>query len=269
MGLLGQKGGHGVQCSSILDPSNSSASMGLDSAKKNSIGEKMILKQIARKQTIFIVSLMALALAGALSISAVPSMMAQAPGQAPAAAPAGPPTAVKLDMADGSTASYRVQEQLAGINFPSEAIGSSPTLTGTIMLKPDGSIDSSQSKLSFDLRTLKSDQDMRDGYIQKRTLETDKFPTAEFVPTKIQGVPTPLPVMGQAGIQLTGNLTVHGVTSEVTWNGVTTFSKDGVAGRASTDFMFGTFGLTKPTLARLLSVDDKIHLELVFRMKRS
>ena len=230
----------------------------------------MIHKKMATKQTILIVSLVALAIAGAFSISAVPSIMAQAPGQPPAAAPTGPPTAVKLDIADGSTASYRVQEQLAGINFPSEAVGTSTSLTGTIMLKPDGSVDSSQSKLSFDLRTLKSDQDMRDGYIQKRTLETDKFPTADFVPTKVQGVPTPLPLAGQAGFQLTGDMTIHGVTKEITWNGVTTFGKDGsLAGRATTDFTFSTFGLMKPTLARLLSVDDKIQLELVFRMKRS
>ena len=42
-----------------------------------------------------------------------------------------------------------------------------------------------------------------------------------------------------------------------------------VAGRAKTDFTFATFGLTKPQLARLLSVDDKIQLELEFRMKRT
>jgi polyisoprenoid-binding protein YceI len=227
-------------------------------------------KKMAGKQTSLVVGLMALGLAGALLITGAPTMMAQAQGPAmAAAAPAGPPTAVKLDIAEGSTASYRVQEQLAGINFPSEAVGTSTALTGTIFLKPDGSIDSNQSKLSFDLRTLKSDQDMRDGYIQKRTLETDKFPTADFVATKIQGVPTPLPLMGQAGVQLTGNMTMHGVTKEITWNGIVTFAKDGsVAGRATTDFVFSTFNYTKPTLARLLSVDDKIQLELFFRMKR-
>jgi polyisoprenoid-binding protein YceI len=225
-------------------------------------------ERIAGKQAVVLASLMTLALAGAVFVSATPSIMAQAPGRA-TAAPAGPPT-VKLDVADGSTASYRVQEQLAGINFPSEAVGTSTVLTGTLVLAPDGSVDSSKSKLSFDLRTLKSDQEMRDGYIQKRTLETDKFPMADFVPKRIQGVPTPLPMNGQAGFQLTGDMTIHGVTKEVTWNGVTTFGKDGsVAGLATTDFDFSTFGLTKPTLARLLSVDDKIKLELVFKMKRS
>ena len=130
------------------------------------------------------------------------------------------------------------------------------------MLAPDGSINTAQSKLTIDARTLKSDQDMRDGYIQKRTLETDKFPTVEFVPKSIQGLPSPLPMSGQAGVTLVGDMTVHGTTSPVTWTGIVTFSKDGsVAGRASTNFTFATFGLTKPSLARVLSVDDKIQLE--------
>jgi polyisoprenoid-binding protein YceI len=209
-----------------------------------------------------------LAVAGTLLIGSVPSGMAKAFAQAPAAPPASGPA--KLDVADGTSASYRVQEQLAGINFPNDAIGTSTALTGTILLKPDGSIDSSQSKLTFDLRTLKSDQDLRDGYIQKRTLETDKFPLAEFVPKRIQGLPSPIPTNGQAGIQLTGDMTIHGVTSELTWNGIATFGKDGaIAGRATTNFTFATFGLTKPTLARILSVDDKIQLEIAFKFKRS
>ena len=49
-----------------------------------------------------------------------------------------------------------------------------------------------------------------------------------------------------------------------------TFAKDGSAsGRAITNFTFATFGLTKPTLARILSVDDKIQLEVAFKFKKS
>ena len=55
-------------------------------------------------------------------------------------------------------------------------------------------------------------------------LETDKFPTAEFVPMKIEGLPKMIPFTGQAGVQITGNLTVHGVTKEVTFQGIVTFT---------------------------------------------
>ena len=177
-----------------------------------------------------------------------------------------------LDVAEGTKASYRVKEQLAGLNFPNDAIGTTDSVTGTLVLAPDGSVDSAQSKLTVDLRNLKSDQDMRDGYVKNRTLEADKFPFAVFVPHRVQGLPSPLPsserATDQSGFQLTGDLTIHGVTKEVTFNGYATFSRDLVAGRAITAFTFSTFGLIKPTLARLLSVDDNVQLEIDFRLRR-
>jgi polyisoprenoid-binding protein YceI len=177
------------------------------------------------------------------------------------------PFPLTLTVTDGSTASYRVREQLAGISFPSDAVGSSSSLTGTIVFNKDGSIDSSASKLSFDLRTLKSDQSMRDGFIQSRTLQSDQFPMADFVPKKIEGMPNPL--NGQLGFQLSGDMTIHGVTAPVTWQGIATVDNNGgmVAGRANTDFKFETFGLTPPQLARLMSVNDDIALELEIRFK--
>ena len=120
-----------------------------------------------------------------------------------------------------------------------------------MVINPDGSINTAESKLTIDLKSLKSDQEMRDGYIQMRTLETAKFPTAEFVPKKLTGVAAPLPSNGQSGFQLQGDLTVHGTTSEVTWNGVVTFNNNGnVVGRATTNFTFATFGLNQAHLAR-------------------
>jgi polyisoprenoid-binding protein YceI len=208
-------------------------------------------------------------LSGLLACALLVLVLAGIGRKAAAQAPASSTAATRLEIADGSTASYRVQEQLAGVNFPNDAVGTTPSVTGTLVIMPDGSINSAQSKLTIDLRILKSDQDMRDGYIQKRTLETDKFPTAEFVPKRVQGLPSPLPAMGQAGFHLVGDLTIHGMTSEVTWQGIATFNKDQVAGRATTNFTFATFGLAKPTLARLLSVDDKIQLEVTFKFKRS
>lgn len=177
----------------------------------------------------------------------------------------------KLEIAEGTKARYKVREQLAGISFPSDAVGTTEAVTGTLVVNPDGSIDATKSKLTVDLRTLKSDQQMRDGYIQRNTLESEKFPMIEFVPKRATGLPVPMPAgMGaQAGFQLIGDMTLHGVTKEATWNVVATFGNDQVAGRATTTLQFATFNLTKPSLARLMSVDDKIDLEIEFRAKRS
>jgi polyisoprenoid-binding protein YceI len=210
-----------------------------------------------------------------LFLAAILAVATQLPAQGPPPGnqpPPPPPTAginATLD-SDGSSATYRVTEQFVGINFPNDAEGTTPTVSGNLVISPDGSIPAGSSKLTADLRNLKSDQDQRDGYVRNRVLETDKFPTAEFVPTKIDGLPKMIPFTGQAGIQMTGNLTVHGVTKEVTFQGIATFNRNGtIAGRAKTTFNFVTFGLPKPTIARLMSVDDKITLELVYRLKRS
>jgi polyisoprenoid-binding protein YceI len=204
------------------------------------------------------------ALAVALLLTDGPWVIAQAP---PQGGPPPKPGPVQLDIQDGSTASYRVTEQLAGVSFPNDAIGMTPAVTGTIALNADGTVNSAASRVTIDLRMLKSDQEMRDGYLQKRTLETDKFPTAVFVPRTLTGVASPFPNNGQAGFQLRGDLTIHGTTASVTWQGITTFNKDGASGRASTNFTFATFGLTKPSLVILLSVDDKINLDVVFKLR--
>ena len=202
----------------------------------------------------------------------IPAMAAQAPS-APAGRqgpPPTPPTAgAHLEIIDGSSGTYRVQEQLVGINFPSDAVATSPTVAGTLVIAPDGSIVTAQSKLTIDLRALKSDQDQRDNFVRTRTLETDKFPYAEFAPTRVEGIPVMIPTQGQVGFTLIGNMTIHGVTKEVAFKGIATFREGTVAGRAKTDFTFATFGLTKPAIGRLMSVDDKIELEVVFRFKRS
>jgi polyisoprenoid-binding protein YceI len=199
-----------------------------------------------------------------------PAGQAPAANRPPQAPPPDPTKPHKLELVEGTKARYKVQEQLAGINFMSDAVGTTEAITGMITINPDGSI-TPQSKLMVDLKTLKSDQSLRDGYIQTRVLETDKFPTLEFVPKKAVGLATPLPAgqQAQAGFQLVGDLTVHGVTKPATWNVVATLGNEAVAGRATTTLLFADYNMMKPTLARLLSVDDKIQLEVEFRCKRS
>jgi polyisoprenoid-binding protein YceI len=162
-----------------------------------------------------------------------------------------------------------VREQLAGFDLPSDAVGTTETVSGSLVLAPNGTFDPALSKLTVDLTTLKSDQSMRDNYLRGRTLETEKFPTAEFIPRRVQGLALPIPASGKASFQLIGDMTVHGVTSELTWAVTATLAPDRVTGQANTNFPFSTFGLPIPTLARLLSVDDKIQLELDFTLSRT
>jgi polyisoprenoid-binding protein YceI len=192
-----------------------------------------------------------------------------APGPGPQT-PAPPTAGAKLEIIEGgSSATYRVTEQFVGVAFTNDAMGTTNIVSGTLTIQPDGSI-APNSKLTVDLRGLKSDQDMRDGYVQNRLLETAKYPYAEFVPTKVEGLDKLIPSTGQVGVALTGNLTVHGVTKETTFQGIATFNQrnNTVAGVAKTTLTFDEFGLTAPKISRLASLDNKFDIQLSYRFKR-
>lgn len=167
---------------------------------------------------------------------------------------------------EGNVARYRVREQLARIDFPTDAIGKTGAITGGITLADDGSVVKDESKFTVDLTTLKSDSERRDGFIQRRTLQTAQFPHAEFVPTKIEGLPSPLPTTGEMNLSVSGDLTVHGVTHPVTWNVTARAADEGFTGSAATAFTFADFGMEAPRVAVLLSVQDTIRLEYDFHL---
>ena len=186
---------------------------------------------------------------------------------------------VKIELGEGSRVSYRVAERLAGVDFGTEAVGITEAVTGMIVVRADGSIDASQSKISVDMRTFKSDQALRDLYLSSAVMNTKE--TLVFVPSRAEGLPHPLPagtpyevnpaitIPSAVGFSLIGNMTWHGVTKEVTWSVVATLLPDAAAGRATTSVTFDTFGLTKPVIPILASADDTIRLELDFRATRS
>ena len=179
-----------------------------------------------------------------------------------------PAGGVRLEVAPGTTATYRIREQLARLNFPNDAVGTTPSVSGAIVLRTDGSFGA-ESKLTVDLRTIKSDSERRDGFVRQNTLETDKYPLADFVPRRQKGMPATLPSSGVATFQLIGDLTLHGVTSEVSWDVSASFGVDAVSAKATTRFNFARFKITIPKVLGLLSVDDDIRLELDAKLRRA
>lgn len=178
-----------------------------------------------------------------------------------------PAAALRLVLAPtGNEARYRVREQLASVSFPTDAVGTTGALTGRLVLDDRGRVVAAESRFTVDLTTLKSDRERRDRFIQGRTLETARFPSAQLVPTTLAGLPWPLPASGDFSFTLTGDLTVHGVTKPTTWQ-VTAAAKDGgFSGTASTRVTFADFGMTAPRVMVVLSVADTIGLEYDFRL---
>jgi len=165
-----------------------------------------------------------------------------------------------------SEARYRVREQLAGFDFPNDAVGATKEVSGVIVLAPDGAIQPEGSEVRIDLASLGTDNPRRDGYVRGRTLEVEQFPEAILVPRRFIGLEGPLPESGSKQFQLEADLTLHGHTRTLTWEVMATFGPDAITGLATTAFTFDTFEIPIPAVARVLSVADDIRLELEFRM---
>jgi polyisoprenoid-binding protein YceI len=171
-------------------------------------------------------------------------------------------------VADKSQAMYKVREQLANVSLPSDAIGKTSEISGKIAINPDGSVDKSVSKFEVGLASLQSDRSQRDNFVGRNILQTSQFPSAVFIPTQADGFPSPLPQSGQVAFKLTGDLTVRSVTKPVTFEVTGTIDNNTFTGTATTSFTFEDFELTQPRVPVVLSVVDKINLELDITLQR-
>lgn len=183
-----------------------------------------------------------------------------------AAKPAAP---IRFTIASsGNEARYRVREQLMGANLPNDAIGATKGITGTIVAYPDGRIVKDSSKITIQVDSLKSDKDRRDGFLRRRTLETEKYPTVELIPTEIRGFNGKMPASGPVSFQLLGDLVIKGVAHPTVWNVTARAEGQDVAGTATTAFTFKDVSLDQPKVPVVLSVADTIKLEYDFRFTR-
>jgi polyisoprenoid-binding protein YceI len=165
-------------------------------------------------------------------------------------------------VSDTSKTTVRVREQLVGVNLPSDAVLVATGATGTFVLKDDGTF-SSDSKITFDVTTLASDQRDRDNFVKMDTLQIRQFPKADFVPTKTSGLVLPMPSSGEFTFKLTGQMTIHGKTKEVTFDVSATRKGNELKATATAapSWKFGDFGMSAPSVPfRVVSVVDEIRV---------
>ena len=157
----------------------------------------------------------------------------------------------------GSWVGYRVQEELAGVGG-STAVGRTPDVTGSLTLQ-----GSTVTEASFqaDLTTLQSDERLRDSQLARQGVQTDQFPTATFQLTQPIELGS-LPANGQdLSVDAVGDLTIHGVTKNVTIPLHAALRDSTIAVSGSLTFPWSDFGMEQPTAARVVSLADEVTLE--------
>jgi hypothetical protein len=196
-----------------------------------------------------------LAACGGAPASTTTSPSAAATTAAPVPSPSATTDATPTwTVAGTSKATVRVREQLVGVSAPSDAVLVASGGTGTFAVRDDGTF-SPDSKITFDLTTLTSDQSNRDSFVKRDTLQTAQFPKAEFVPTKATALVRPIPTSGD-------------FTFKVTFDVSATRTGNDLAATATANpgWKFGDFGMTAPSVPfRVVSVIDEIRVVVDLR----
>lgn len=167
-------------------------------------------------------------------------------------------------LSDRSEAAFFADEKLASLPLPSTAKGTTSDVQGSFTLTPDGfDLDTSKpSSFAVNLKTLKSDKEMRDNRIQGVALQTDTYPVATFTATKITGYDKTIAPGDEQTMQLTGMMDLHGVQKEVTWDVKGRRDGNVITALATVKFPFADFNIPVLNVAGFVSVQDSVTLQV-------
>lgn len=171
--------------------------------------------------------------------------------------------AMAFVLGEGTVARYKVEEELARQGF-FVATGETTDVAGRIVFDDEDAVVTDKSSIVIQAGTLRTDSDRRDRYVRERTLLTAQYPEVVFRPTSVDGLPSPISdASGTVEFTISGDLTIRDQTRPVTWD-VTAEFGDIITGIAVIDITFEQFGMDKPSVAIVLSVEDTIRLEIAF-----
>ena len=170
-----------------------------------------------------------------------------------------------LDASSGSFVGYRIREKLAMLSAPSDAVGRTTAVTGTLTLN---GTNVTAVDVKADLTQLTSDEARRDDRIRTDGLQTDTFPDAEFVLTS----PISLgkkPAQG-ATVNATaqGTLTLHGVTKDISVPVEARWSGNAIQVIATIPVVFADYNIVAPN-SGFVSVEDHGTIEVSLTFTKS
>jgi len=178
------------------------------------------------------------------------------------ASPASTPATGTWTVTSGSQAGYRVREQLASLPAPSDAVGRTSAVTGTLLLAQSASGYSvTAASVRVDVSKLSSDQSRRDQRIHSQGLESDRYPTATFQLATPIALPATAANDQAISVSASGALTIHGVTKTVTIPITARLNGSKIELVGSITFPFSQFGMTPPSIGGFVTVQDNATME--------
>ncbi len=169
-----------------------------------------------------------------------------------------------------TTASYSVYENLIFQSKPNnDAIGTTHSVQGSFKIRTGASPLVAAMNITVDLRTLQSDAQRRDSFIQQNSLQTDTYPNATFVSVSTQDLPSSYTDGQTVHFQLTGNLTMHGKTNKEVFDVQGKVVGNTITGTATSTIYMTDFGIQPPNLANIAIAQNKVVITLTFTAKEA
>lgn len=158
---------------------------------------------------------------------------------------------------EASELGYRVKEILFGVD--TEGVGRTNRITGALTI--DGTRVTA-AEFVVDVASIESDDGRRDNQFRGRIMSTDEFPEARFVLTQPIELGTE-PVEGAAvTATATGELTLRGVTNEVTFDVEAQLRNGRIGVLGAIPVVFADYGIDNPSTGGITTEDNGL-LEFV------
>jgi polyisoprenoid-binding protein YceI len=162
-----------------------------------------------------------------------------------------------------SNAQFTIYEELMG--QPKNVVGTTNQVAGQIGVNFSDLSTAQVGEIKIDARTLATDSNQRNRMIQNRILNTGSFEYITFTPTQISGLSGSAKTGQPFQFQITGNLTIQGVTKPVTFN-VTAqaVSNSQISGTATATVQRSDFNLQIPNVPQVANVGQQVSLQIDF-----
>lgn len=196
--------------------------------------------------------------APAAEAPATPAPAAEAPATE---APAGAIRFV-LDPAQ-SEARFIINEDLMG--RPTTVVGTNSSVSGAVTVVPGDPAGVTFEPIVIDANTFVTDNNRRNGAIQRFILQSSSYATITFTPTAVEGVPAAVAAGDTLELQVTGDLTIREVTRSETFAvTVQVVSENELHVSGSTQVLRDNYQLTIPSVPSVANVTNEVQLEFDF-----
>ncbi|MFN8374950.1 MAG: YceI family protein [Anaerolineae bacterium] len=166
---------------------------------------------------------------------------------------------------DESNVRFIINEELFGT--PTEVVGETNQVAGDLLVDFQTPANTELGAIRIDLARMATPNEMRNRALRRFILEATsaEFQYAEFVTTALSGLPDTVTVGETFSFQITGNLSVHGATNEVTFEAtVTPVSETRLEGSATTQVLYPDYNMTIPNAPGVANVTEEVGLEINF-----